>query len=89
MNGYSQYHQKLTIDRLGRLFVSGSYFSQRDPPATRVFRRFHHRMLLISEDGGTSWRCAHLADVVDCGARRHPRTRSRSRLKGAPATYRS
>ena len=50
--GYSQYYQKLTVDRLGRLFVSCSYFSRRDPPATRSFRRFHHRMVLISEDAG-------------------------------------
>lgn len=64
MNGYSQYYQKLTIDRLGRLFVSCSYFSQRDPPARRVFRRFHHRMVLISEDGGGTWRFATTADFL-------------------------
>jgi hypothetical protein len=62
--GYSQYYQKLTVDRLGRLFVSCSYFSRRDPPATRSFRRFHHRMLLISEDGGSAWRFATTADLV-------------------------
>ena len=38
--GYSQYYQRLTVDRLGGLFVSCSYFSRRDPPATRSFRRF-------------------------------------------------
>jgi hypothetical protein len=63
-SGYSQYFQKLTIDRLGRLFVSCSYFSRRDPPATRVFRRFHHRMVLISEDGGGTWRFATTADFL-------------------------
>ena len=62
--GYSQYYQKLTVDRLGRLFVSCSYFSRRDPPATRRFRRFHHRMVLISEDGGRNWRFATTADFV-------------------------
>jgi hypothetical protein len=62
--GYSQYYQKLTVDRLGRLFVSCSYFSRRDPPATRRFRRFHHRMVLISEDGGRTWRFATTADFV-------------------------
>ena len=62
--GYSQYYQKLTMDRRGRLFVSCSYFSRRDPPATRVFRRFHHRMVLISEDGGHAWRFATTADFV-------------------------
>ena len=62
--GYSQYYQKLTVDQLGRLFVSCSYFSRRDPPATRPFRRFHHRMVLISEDGGATWRFAATADFV-------------------------
>jgi len=60
--GYSLYYHKLTMDRLGRLFVSCSYFSQRDPPATRQNRRFHHRMVLISEDGGSTWRFATTAD---------------------------
>ena len=60
--GYSQYYQKLTVDRLGRLFVSCSYFSRRDPPASRVFRRYHHRMVLISTDAGHSWRFATDAD---------------------------
>ena len=62
--GYSQYYQKLTVDRAGRLFVSCSYFSRRDPPATRTFRRFHHRMVLISEDSGHSWRFAATADFL-------------------------
>jgi hypothetical protein len=62
--GYSQYYQKLTVDQLGRLFVSCSYFSRRDPPATRAFRRFHHRMVLISEDAGATWRFATDADFV-------------------------
>jgi hypothetical protein len=62
--GYSQYYQKLTVDRLGRLFVSCSYFSRRDPPATRTFRRYHHRMVLISEDSGHTWRLATTADFL-------------------------
>ena len=61
--GYSQYYQKLTVDRLGRLYVSCSYFSRRDPPATRVYRRFHHRMVLISENGGVTWRFATTVDL--------------------------
>jgi len=62
--GYSQYYQKLTVDRLGRLFVSCSYFSRRDPPATRTFRRFHHRMVLISQDSGHTWRFVTTADLL-------------------------
>jgi hypothetical protein len=64
LTGYSQYYQKLTVDRLGRLFVSCSYFSRLDPPATRYFRRFHHRMVLISGDGGRTWRFATTADFL-------------------------
>jgi hypothetical protein len=62
--GYSQYYQKLTVDHLGRLFVSCSYFSRRDPAATRTFRRYHHRMLLISGDSGHTWRFATTADFL-------------------------
>ena len=65
MEGYSQYYQKLTVDRLGRLFRLVQLFqSRRDPPATRVFRRFHHRMVLISGDAGRTWRFAATADCL-------------------------
>ena len=62
--GYSNYYQKLTVDQLGRLFVSCSYFSRRDPPATRRARRFHHRMVLMSDDGGATWRFATNDDFM-------------------------
>ena len=81
---YSQYYQKLTVDRLGRLFVSCSYFSRRDPPATRTFRRFHHRMVLISEDGGHAWRFATTADFL-AGI---TKARRRGRRRGGRATAR-
>ena len=63
-SGYSNYYHKLAVDRLGRLFVSCSYFSRSDPMEGREERRFHHRMVLISEDGGASWRFATTADFV-------------------------
>ncbi|MCX6373792.1 MAG: BNR-4 repeat-containing protein [Actinobacteria bacterium] len=64
--GYAQYYHKLTIDRRGRLYLSLSYFRPCDWPANkRAANRYHHRMLLISEDGGTSWRFARLADFVN------------------------
>ncbi len=63
--GYAQYYQKLTIDRSGRLYLSLSYFRPHDwPRDERVANRYHHRMLLISEDGGGSWRFAMLADLL-------------------------
>lgn len=54
--GYANYHQKLTVDRLGRLYLSLSHFS----PVTvsgdeRQDYRFTHRMVLVSADGGVTW----------------------------------
>ncbi len=64
--GYAQYYHKLTIDRRGRLYLSLSYFRPCDWPADkRAANRYHHRMVLISEDGGTSWRFARLDDFVN------------------------
>ena len=64
--GYAQYYQKLTVDRRGRLYLSLAYFRPYDwPHDERAANRYHHRMVLISEDGGTSWRFARLADFVD------------------------
>ena len=63
--GYAQYYQKLTIDRHGRLYLSLNYFRPHDYPRNeRVQNRYHHRMVLISEDGGASWRFATLADFL-------------------------
>jgi hypothetical protein len=64
--GYAQYYQKLTVDRRGRLYLSLSYFRPSDwPSAERAANRYHHRMVLISENSGTSWRFARLADFVN------------------------
>ncbi len=64
--GYANYHQKLTVDRLGRLYLSLSYFSPRDyPPNQRTVNRYRHRMVLISKDGGVGWDFAADADFVE------------------------
>jgi hypothetical protein len=63
--GYAQYYQKMSIDRLGRLYLSLNYFRPHDWPRNqREANRYHHRMVLISEDGGERWRFATLADFV-------------------------
>jgi hypothetical protein len=53
---YSIFYHRLTIDRLGRLFLSYDYWS------TYWFYRTDHwgtrRSLLMSADGGTTWRLA-------------------------------
>jgi len=64
--GYAVYHQKLTVDRLGRLYLSLSYFSPIDFPASRrAANRFSHRMVLISKDGGAGWEFATNADFAE------------------------
>jgi len=59
---YSVYYHRLTIDRRGRLFLSYDYWS------TYWFYRNDHRgsrrALLMSEDGGDTWRLADTAALV-------------------------
>jgi hypothetical protein len=63
--GYAQYYQKMTVDRRGRLFLSLNYFRPHDwPRDQRAANRYRHRMILISEDGGSSWRFATLSDFL-------------------------
>lgn len=63
--GYAQYYQKMTIDRRGRIFLSLSYFRPHDwRRKERVANRYHHRMILLSEDGGGTWRFATLGDFL-------------------------
>ena len=64
--GYALYNQKLTVDRLGRLYLSLSYFNPSDYPSNvAAANRFHHRMVLISKDGGVAWDFATDADFID------------------------
>ena len=54
--GYAMYNHKLSVDRLGRLYLSLSYFNPRDYlPEERSANRYHHRMVVVSEDGGVTW----------------------------------
>lgn len=59
---YSVFYHRLTIDRLGRLFVSYDcwstyWFYRNDLPGTR-------RALLVSPDGGHTWKLATQADLT-------------------------
>lgn len=63
--GYAQYYQKMSIDRRGRIFLSLSYFRPKDwPVEERAANRYHHRMILMSADGGESWRFATQTDFT-------------------------
>lgn len=59
---YSVYYHRLTIDRLGRLFLSYDYWS------TFWFYRMDHRgnrrNLMMSPDGGRTWKLVETADFV-------------------------
>jgi hypothetical protein len=63
--GYSMYYQKLSIDHLGRLFLTASYKDRNDLASVRVYRRFYYRMVLISDDSGRTWRFANTTDFLD------------------------
>jgi hypothetical protein len=59
---YSVYYHRLTIDRIGRLFLSYDMWS------TYWFYRTDHRgnrrALLLSPDGGKTWKLAETRDLV-------------------------
>jgi len=59
---YSVFYHRLTIDRLGRLFLSYDcwstyWFYRNDHPGTR-------RALLMSPDGGRTWKLADRTDLI-------------------------
>ncbi len=63
---YSIYYHKLAIDRLGRLFLSFSYFDwELDEQSTDPDERYWRRMVIVSDDGGDTWRLAGNRDFDD------------------------
>jgi tRNA(Arg) A34 adenosine deaminase TadA len=63
-SGYTNYFQKLTTDRDGRLYLSFNFYRHRGVPKIyRVIRRFRLRMVWSSTDGGT-WRFATSAAMA-------------------------
>jgi hypothetical protein len=62
---YSVYYHRLTIDRAGRLFVSYEYWS------THWFyrndQRQRRRTLIVSPDGGRTWKLAETCDLASFG----------------------
>lgn len=59
---YSIFYHRLTIDRLGRLFLSYDYWS-----TYWFYRTDHHgdrRALIMSSDGGDSWNLAQTEDLI-------------------------
>jgi hypothetical protein len=59
---YSVYYHRLTIDRRGRLFLSYDYWS-----TYWLYRNDHFgnwRALMMSPDGGTTWKLAGSEDFL-------------------------
>jgi hypothetical protein len=64
--GYACFHEKLTVDGYGRLYLSLSYFNPADyPKARRAANRYHYRMVLVSKDGGAGWDFATTGDFLE------------------------
>lgn len=64
---YSIYYHKLSIDRLGRLFLSYSYRSSQEPYGVdfdNAAREHPWRSMLMSDDGGTTWRIPTTEDFA-------------------------
>lgn len=65
LSEYSVYYHRFTIDRAGRLFLSYDYWS------THWFYRTDHRgnrrALMMSPDGGQTWKLAETADFATAG----------------------
>ena len=94
--GYCIYYHKLALDARDRLFLSTSYQggpdlrSERALTSTLAFLgrsrlrpgKYRRRMLLVSEDGGTSWRFATDADLDVPAAGERPAARSAQAASG-------
>ncbi len=63
---YSVYYHKLAVDRVGRLFLSFSYFDwELNEQATDPDERYWRRMVIVSDDGGDEWKLAGNRDFDD------------------------
>ena len=65
LSGYSNYHGKLTIDRRDRLFLSYCYLCHDSYYATIMPGWYHHRAVIMSDDGGDNWRLVRNQDFAD------------------------
>ena len=63
--GYSIYYHKLTVDRLGALYLSYSYWTSDETYQSQFPGRYHHRAVLVSRDGGERWKLAETEDFLE------------------------
>ncbi|MGD9495473.1 MAG: BNR-4 repeat-containing protein [Armatimonadota bacterium] len=62
--GYSIYYHKLTVDRVGALYLSYSYWTSDTTYQDQFPERYHHRAVVVSRDGGQHWKLAETADFM-------------------------
>lgn len=65
---YSVFYHKLSLDRLGRLYLSYSFKSPEGPYAQSYensAQQYNHRAMLFSPDAGASWQLAASKDFAD------------------------
>lgn len=62
--GYSIWYHKLTIDRLGALYLSYSYWTNDETYQSMFPDRYHHCAVITSRDGGATWKLAETADFI-------------------------
>ncbi len=63
--GYSIYYHKLTIDRLGDLWLSYSYLTSNQTYQGQFPHQYHHRAVIVSRDGGETWKLAESDDFFE------------------------
>ena len=63
--GYSIYYHKLTIDRRGRLWLSYNHFTSDTSYQNEFPERMHHQAVVMSPDGGGTWKLAETRDFVE------------------------
>ena len=64
VSGYSIYYHKLTVDRLGNLYLSYSYWTSDVTYQADYPEHYHNRAIQVSRDRGESWKLAETADFA-------------------------
>ncbi len=63
--GYSIYYHKLTVDRIGNLYLSYSYWTSTKSYQDDFPEYFHNRAVLVSKDHAQTWKLAETSDFLE------------------------
>jgi hypothetical protein len=61
---YSVFYHKLSIDRMGRLYLAYNYYSVHEHYRKDIPGRLNHQAVMMSADGGESWKLATTQDFI-------------------------